>query len=189
MTARTSSTFARIGFGLLISAMAGNAMAHTEVGVAGGLISGFLHPIYGLDHLVAMVAVGLWGRRLDRNYRCGVTCHRNRYRSFGTGAGYYGGFQSKTTDRNRSSDSGILCHISRLCSWCRATRGGQSVILRRWLCGFYRPVTSCRHCAGRANTLAHWHSCSTHHGRHNCSAGCLLFSSKPRLILITGDPS
>jgi urease accessory protein len=66
MTARTSSTFARIGFGLLISAMAGNAMAHTEVGVAGGLISGFLHPIYGLDHLVAMVAVGLWGAQLEK---------------------------------------------------------------------------------------------------------------------------
>ena len=36
-------------------------LAHTEEGVVGGFISGFLHPIYGPDHVVAMVAVGLWG--------------------------------------------------------------------------------------------------------------------------------
>lgn len=41
-----------------------NAHGHAEVGVAGGLVNGFLHPIYGLDHLVAMVAVGLWGAQL-----------------------------------------------------------------------------------------------------------------------------
>lgn len=35
--------------------------AHTEEGVVGGFISGFLHPIYGPDHVVAMVAVGMWG--------------------------------------------------------------------------------------------------------------------------------
>lgn len=38
--------------------------AHAETGVANGLTSGFLHPIYGTDHLVAMVAVGLWGALL-----------------------------------------------------------------------------------------------------------------------------
>lgn len=37
------------------------ARAHTETGAIGGLISGFTHPLTGLDHLVAMVAVGLWG--------------------------------------------------------------------------------------------------------------------------------
>ena len=38
------------------------AMAHTGgEGVTGGLLSGFKHPILGWDHLVAMVAVGLWG--------------------------------------------------------------------------------------------------------------------------------
>jgi urease accessory protein len=30
-------------------------------GAIGGLTSGLLHPITGLDHVVAMVAVGLWG--------------------------------------------------------------------------------------------------------------------------------
>ena len=44
----------------------GLASAHEAVGVAGGLASGFMHPILGLDHLVAMVAVGLWGAQLGR---------------------------------------------------------------------------------------------------------------------------
>jgi urease accessory protein len=34
--------------------------AHTG-GVAGGFIGGFTHPVFGPDHLAAMVAVGLWG--------------------------------------------------------------------------------------------------------------------------------
>ncbi|WP_068116485.1 HupE/UreJ family protein [Tropicimonas marinistellae] len=37
------------------------AFAHTEAGMAGGFVSGFTHPILGWDHVVAMVAVGLWG--------------------------------------------------------------------------------------------------------------------------------
>ncbi|MEL6185465.1 MAG: HupE/UreJ family protein, partial [Myxococcota bacterium] len=40
------------------------AYAHEQVGIADGLTSGFLHPITGPDHLVAMVAVGLWGAQL-----------------------------------------------------------------------------------------------------------------------------
>jgi urease accessory protein len=46
---------------LALMLLAQPALAHTEVGVAGGLLSGFLHPILGPDHVVAMVAVGLWG--------------------------------------------------------------------------------------------------------------------------------
>lgn len=42
------------------------AFAHTDVGVAGGFISGFSHPLFGPDHLIAMVAVGLWGAQLGR---------------------------------------------------------------------------------------------------------------------------
>ena len=36
-------------------------LAHTDAGVTGGFLSGFTHPILGWDHVVAMVAVGLWG--------------------------------------------------------------------------------------------------------------------------------
>ena len=49
---------------MLTLAPLGPALAHTGTGVALGLQSGFLHPITGLDHLVAMVAVGLWGAQL-----------------------------------------------------------------------------------------------------------------------------
>jgi urease accessory protein len=47
-------------------AFAGSAEAHTGQGVIGGFQSGFLHPVLGWDHVVAMVAVGLWGAFLDR---------------------------------------------------------------------------------------------------------------------------
>lgn len=40
---------------------AGPALAHTGEGVSGGFISGLYHPVFGLDHVVAMVGVGLWG--------------------------------------------------------------------------------------------------------------------------------
>lgn len=43
------------------------AFAHADAtDLSGGLMSGFLHPISGLDHVVAMVAVGLWGTFLGK---------------------------------------------------------------------------------------------------------------------------
>lgn len=46
---------------LLFLVLPGTASAHTEAGTVGGFLSGFTHPLTGLDHIVAMVAVGLWG--------------------------------------------------------------------------------------------------------------------------------
>jgi urease accessory protein len=40
------------------------AWAHVEAGQAGGFLSGLSHPVSGLDHVVAMIAVGLWGAQL-----------------------------------------------------------------------------------------------------------------------------
>jgi urease accessory protein len=40
------------------------AWAHVESGQAGGFVSGLAHPVSGLDHVVAMIAVGLWGAQL-----------------------------------------------------------------------------------------------------------------------------
>ncbi len=43
------------------------AFAHSDVAsLQGGFMSGFMHPISGLDHVVAMVAVGLWGAFLGK---------------------------------------------------------------------------------------------------------------------------
>lgn len=39
-------------------------LAHVEDGAAGGFLSGLGHPVSGLDHVLAMVAVGLWGAQL-----------------------------------------------------------------------------------------------------------------------------
>lgn len=46
---------------LLLALSSGIAGAHEGSGLAGGFGSGFMHPILGWDHVVAMVAVGLWG--------------------------------------------------------------------------------------------------------------------------------
>jgi urease accessory protein len=40
------------------------AFAHAQTGEAKGLLTGFKHPISGLDHVLAMIAVGLWGAQL-----------------------------------------------------------------------------------------------------------------------------
>jgi urease accessory protein len=55
----------RLLFALLIT-LAAPTFAHTEGDPAAGFVSGFLHPIGGWDHVVAMVAVGLWGAFLGR---------------------------------------------------------------------------------------------------------------------------
>ena len=55
---RTKSALFLIAF----SALSISASAHTgvEAHSHSGFISGFVHPLFGLDHLAAMVAVGLW---------------------------------------------------------------------------------------------------------------------------------
>jgi urease accessory protein len=40
------------------------ADAHIRKGEASGFLSGVRHPISGLDHVLAMIAVGLWGAQL-----------------------------------------------------------------------------------------------------------------------------
>ena len=50
--------------GLAAMLWPGAALAHVEGGEVAGLVSGLLHPIAGLDHVVAMLAVGLWGAQL-----------------------------------------------------------------------------------------------------------------------------
>ena len=46
---------------LVALVMAPAAQAHVAAGGAGSVMAGLLHPVTGLDHVVAMVAVGLWG--------------------------------------------------------------------------------------------------------------------------------
>ena len=53
--------FSSLAIAVLLIAYATAASAHEAAGITGGFVSGFLHPILGWDHVVAMVAVGLWG--------------------------------------------------------------------------------------------------------------------------------
>lgn len=54
-------TIPRLLAAAVVATVSTPALAHVEAGQATGLLSGFLHPISGLDHVLAMVAVGLWG--------------------------------------------------------------------------------------------------------------------------------
>lgn len=49
----------------LVLAFPGVLSAH-EGGSTAGLLSGLIHPISGLDHVLAMVAVGIWGAQLGQ---------------------------------------------------------------------------------------------------------------------------
>lgn len=53
----------------VLALAAAPALAHTgdaAGGLGGGFLSGFTHPIFGWDHVVAMIAVGLWGAFLGK---------------------------------------------------------------------------------------------------------------------------
>jgi urease accessory protein len=49
---------------LVVLAWVQIAEAHVQHGDAVGFVTGFAHPISGLDHVVAMIAIGLWGAQL-----------------------------------------------------------------------------------------------------------------------------
>jgi len=44
--------------------LAESAWGHTASGPLGGFFSGFRHPVFGFDHLLAMFAVGVWGAQI-----------------------------------------------------------------------------------------------------------------------------
>jgi urease accessory protein len=57
----------RVAMAVGLASLASNpAAAHVGTGLPGGLVSGFMHPFSGIDHLLAMVSVGLWGAFLGR---------------------------------------------------------------------------------------------------------------------------
>ncbi len=64
MKLRDSLPLWLIGSTLLALLWPTRALAHMQGGEAVGLLSGLRHPVSGLDHILAMVAVGLWGAQL-----------------------------------------------------------------------------------------------------------------------------
>ena len=55
-----------IGAMIVVAMLAAPAQAHVGTGLPGGIVSGFLHPLSGPDHMLAMISVGLWGAFLGR---------------------------------------------------------------------------------------------------------------------------
>jgi urease accessory protein len=54
------------GIALIMSALSSPAMAHITNASGGDFAHGFTHPFSGLDHILAMIAVGLWASQLGR---------------------------------------------------------------------------------------------------------------------------
>lgn len=49
---------------MLLSSLLGlsqSALAHTGIGITQGFMAGFMHPWQGVDHVLVMFAIGLWG--------------------------------------------------------------------------------------------------------------------------------
>jgi urease accessory protein len=66
-------TVARLALFAVLLLAAPEALAHTPEGsLAGGFAHGFAHPFGGLDHLLAMAAIGLWAARVGKNAAWGV---------------------------------------------------------------------------------------------------------------------
>jgi urease accessory protein len=63
---RSGGAVSTAGLVLVFLAVSAPAFAHTGTGLPGGFKSGFLHPLSGFDHLLAMISVGLWGAFLGR---------------------------------------------------------------------------------------------------------------------------
>lgn len=62
----SNSMLRRLMLACALLAFVQTAAAHTGTGLPGGFAAGFRHPFGGLDHLLAMVAVGIWGAILRR---------------------------------------------------------------------------------------------------------------------------
>lgn len=54
----------RILLALLLATVSSPASAHLDPGQHGSFAAGFSHPLFGADHILAMVAVGLWAALL-----------------------------------------------------------------------------------------------------------------------------
>ena len=66
MTSRHGESLPKMILLILAAALLAPAtvLADNPGGVAGGFASGFMHPLTGVDHILAMVAVGIWGAQL-----------------------------------------------------------------------------------------------------------------------------
>ena len=62
----TFSTREVLAGALFVLMAAAPALAHPQQGQAAGFVNGVRHPVSGLDHVLAMISVGLWGAQLGQ---------------------------------------------------------------------------------------------------------------------------
>src|ERR1051325_7705486 len=48
----------------ILTATAAPALAHLDPEEHGSFMAGFSHPLFGMDHILVMVAVGLWAAQI-----------------------------------------------------------------------------------------------------------------------------
>ena len=150
------------------------ALAHVGQGdVGGGFVAGIEHPIFGLDHVIAMVAVGMWGAQLGAPAiwvlpvtfplvmafggvlgAIGVPIpgHRDRHRHLGGRARRHGRIRGAPAALGRRSTGRHLRHLPRLRSRRGAAGIGQCHRLLGRLRGGHRPAPRARHPDRRAST-------------------------------------
>lgn len=79
------------GLLLLLGLIAGEiAHAHTGLHAGGGFANGLAHPFVGLDHLLAMVAVGIWAAQLGGRFLLGVPATFVMFMAVGAAVGAAG---------------------------------------------------------------------------------------------------
>ena len=61
---RNPPAWRRILVALLLALAPASVLAHPQAGQAAGFVNGLRHPVSGLDHVLAMISVGLWGAQL-----------------------------------------------------------------------------------------------------------------------------
>ncbi|NHB77786.1 HupE/UreJ family protein [Rhodobacter calidifons] len=80
----------KLAYAIMLTVLAGPALAHTGVGEANGFVHGLQHPIFGPDHLLAMLAVGLWsGFVLPHRFWAGAAAFMGAM-AVGAGIGWAG---------------------------------------------------------------------------------------------------
>lgn len=78
------------GLAAFLALLPAAAMAHTGTGAHIDAMHGFLHPLTGLDHILAMVAVGVFAARLGGKSLWAVPAAFVGAMVAGGAAGYYG---------------------------------------------------------------------------------------------------
>lgn len=72
---------------LALLTVSSQGLAHDGGGLVGGFGAGFSHPLSGLDHMLAMIAVGLWGALLGRPLILALPMIFPGFMAFGAGLG------------------------------------------------------------------------------------------------------